>query len=218
MPASPPTLLEPPPQPTLPDPPPQAPPRPPPPIRPSLNPPPPPPRGLRPTVSWGGSWRPEPRGCPPRGILLSCTSSRNLLFLNPGVCRLLQATLGVGTVLIWDFCVALTTGGGTPCGPAQWKPAPNSWRAEWEGWWLMVKRSWSGHRVPGSSAGNLVNGALWQRQNPISRKHDLWSSREPCGHRKQVPHRPHQGFIAPDTCPLPTSQQIACSSNGRKRR
>ena len=26
---------------------------------------PPPPRGLRPTVSWGGSWRPEPRGPPP---------------------------------------------------------------------------------------------------------------------------------------------------------
>ena len=29
-------------------------------------PPPPPPRGLRPTVSWGGSWRPGPRGRPPR--------------------------------------------------------------------------------------------------------------------------------------------------------
>ena len=27
---------------------------------------PPPPRGLRPTVSWGGSWRPKPRGRPPR--------------------------------------------------------------------------------------------------------------------------------------------------------
>ena len=27
----------------------------------------PPKRGLRPTVSWGGSWRPEPRGRPPRG-------------------------------------------------------------------------------------------------------------------------------------------------------
>ena len=27
--------------------------------------PPPPPRGLRPTVSWGGSWRPKPRGRPP---------------------------------------------------------------------------------------------------------------------------------------------------------
>ena len=39
----------------------------PPPHSPSLNPPPPPPRGLRPTVSWGGSWRPEPRGRPPRG-------------------------------------------------------------------------------------------------------------------------------------------------------
>ena len=37
---------------------------------PSKAPPPPPPplRGLRPTVSWGGSWRPEPRGRPPRGL------------------------------------------------------------------------------------------------------------------------------------------------------
>ena len=50
---------------------------PPPPNRPSWSPPPkplldppppmPPPQGgLRPTVSWGGSWRPEPRGRPPR--------------------------------------------------------------------------------------------------------------------------------------------------------
>ena len=54
-----------PPPPTLPEPPPIAPPRPPPPMPPP--PPPPPPRGLRPTVSWGGSWRPEPRGRPPRG-------------------------------------------------------------------------------------------------------------------------------------------------------
>ena len=40
----------------------------PPPIRPPLDPPshaPPPPRGLLPTDSWGGSWRPEPRGRPP---------------------------------------------------------------------------------------------------------------------------------------------------------
>ena len=48
----------PPPSPLL-DPPSNAPPPPPP--------PPPPPRGLRPTVSMGGSWRPEPRGRPPRG-------------------------------------------------------------------------------------------------------------------------------------------------------
>ena len=42
--------------------------------------PPPPPRGLRPTVSWGGSWRPEPRGRPPGTILdwggLCCRSPR----------------------------------------------------------------------------------------------------------------------------------------------
>ena len=52
-----------PPQPTLPDPPP---PKPllDPPHRPSLTEP-SPPRALRPTVSWGGSWRPEPRGRPP---------------------------------------------------------------------------------------------------------------------------------------------------------
>ena len=31
-----------------------------------LPPPPPPLLGLWPTVSWGGSWRPEPRGRPPR--------------------------------------------------------------------------------------------------------------------------------------------------------
>ena len=44
-----------------------APPEPPSPA-PLLDPPlqaPPPPRGLRPTVSWGGSWRPGPRGRPP---------------------------------------------------------------------------------------------------------------------------------------------------------
>ena len=42
-----------------------------PPRRPSRNPPlpepPPSPTGLRPTVSWGGSWRPKPRGRLPRG-------------------------------------------------------------------------------------------------------------------------------------------------------
>ena len=41
----------------FPEPPPQMPP----------PPPPPPSRGLRPTVSWGGSWRPEPRGRTPVG-------------------------------------------------------------------------------------------------------------------------------------------------------
>ena len=51
------------------DPPPQTdPPGAPPPPSPLLDPPLqcPPPRGLRPTVSLGGSWRPEPRGRPPR--------------------------------------------------------------------------------------------------------------------------------------------------------
>ena len=64
--------LDPPNQPTLPDSPPprrgKSPPDPPP-LRPSQNPPSPPQapslRGLRPTVSWGGSWRPEPRSRPP---------------------------------------------------------------------------------------------------------------------------------------------------------
>ena len=51
--------LDPPPQPTLPDPPLKAPPKHPP------IPPPPPPGGLRPTVSWGGSWHPGPRSRPP---------------------------------------------------------------------------------------------------------------------------------------------------------
>ena len=46
-------------------------------------------------------------------IPLSCTSSPcNLLFLNQGIYGLVQATVGVGTVLIWDFCVAYTRGGG----------------------------------------------------------------------------------------------------------
>ena len=52
-------------------PPPREPPSPAPLLDPPLQapPPPPPPRGLRPTVSWGGSWRPEPRGRPPRARL-----------------------------------------------------------------------------------------------------------------------------------------------------
>ena len=55
-----------------PPPPPREPPSPAPLLDPPLQgPPPPPPRGLRPTVSWGGSWRPEPRGRPPRGGFLS---------------------------------------------------------------------------------------------------------------------------------------------------
>ena len=47
---------------------PNRPPRSPPPLPlldPPSNAPPPPPRGLRPAVSWGVSWRPEPRGPPP---------------------------------------------------------------------------------------------------------------------------------------------------------
>ena len=40
---------------------------------------------------------------------LSCTSSPcNLLFWNLGVYGLVQTTVVVGTVLIWDFCVAFT--------------------------------------------------------------------------------------------------------------
>ena len=46
-------------------------------------------------------------------IPLSGTSPPcNLLFLNPGIYGPVQATRGVGTVLIWDFCVAITKGGG----------------------------------------------------------------------------------------------------------
>ena len=64
----------PPPKSTLPEPPPPiAPPRTPPPMPPPPPPPPPPPRGLRPTVSWGGSWRPEPRGRPPRVFFMKHT-------------------------------------------------------------------------------------------------------------------------------------------------
>ena len=40
------------------------------------------------------------------------SSPCNLLFLNLGIYGLVQATVGVGTVLIWDFCVAITKGGG----------------------------------------------------------------------------------------------------------
>ena len=48
-------------------------------------------------------------------IPLSWTSPPcNLLFLNLGLYGLVQATVGVGTVLIWDFCVAYTRGGGVP--------------------------------------------------------------------------------------------------------
>ena len=37
----------------------------------------------------------------------------NLLFLNLGVYGFAQATVGVGTVFMWDFCVAYTRGGVT---------------------------------------------------------------------------------------------------------
>ena len=37
---------------------------------------------------------------------------QSLLFLNLGVYGLVQATVGIGTVLIWDFGVAFTRGGG----------------------------------------------------------------------------------------------------------
>ena len=50
-------------------------------------------------------------------ITLSCTSSLcSFVFLNPGVYGLVQATVDVGTVLIWDFCVAYTRGGGVTLG------------------------------------------------------------------------------------------------------
>ena len=46
-------------------------------------------------------------------IPLACTSSPcNLLFLNLGIYGLVQATVGIGTVLIWYFAVAYTKGGG----------------------------------------------------------------------------------------------------------
>ena len=46
-------------------------------------------------------------------VPLSCTSSPyNLLFLNPGIYGPVQATAGVGPILIWDTCVAFTQRGG----------------------------------------------------------------------------------------------------------
>ena len=62
-------------------------------------------------------------------IPLSCTSSPcKLLFLKPGVYGLVQATVGVGTVLIWDFCVAYTRGGelGVEAGKENFYKAPNA--------------------------------------------------------------------------------------------
>ena len=52
-------------------------------------------------------------------IPLSFTSSLcNLLFLNPGIYGLVQATVGVGTVLIWEFLRSLYKGGGGGIGVA----------------------------------------------------------------------------------------------------
>ena len=46
-------------------------------------------------------------------IPLSGTSSPyNLLYFSPGIYGLVQTTAGVGAVFIWDFCVAITRGGG----------------------------------------------------------------------------------------------------------
>ena len=45
---------------------------------------------------------------PPSGTSSPC----NLLFWYLGIYGLVQATVGVGTALIWDFCVAYTRGGG----------------------------------------------------------------------------------------------------------
>ena len=62
-------------------------------------------------------------------IPLFCSSSPcNLLFLNLGVYGLVQATVGVGTVLIWDFGVAYRRGGGgkvTSLGQRRWEAAGN---------------------------------------------------------------------------------------------
>ena len=40
------------------------------------------------------------------------SSFLQLLFLNSGIDGLVQATVGIGTVLIWDCCLAYTRGGG----------------------------------------------------------------------------------------------------------
>ena len=58
----------------------------------------------------------------------SCTGSLcNLLFLNLGIYGLVQATVGAGTVLIWDFCVACTRGGG---GTSERARVGRGWRAK----------------------------------------------------------------------------------------
>ena len=54
-----------------------------------------------------------------RNIPLSGTSSLCiLLILNLGIYGLVQATVGVGTILIWDFCVAIAREGG---GDTEWR-------------------------------------------------------------------------------------------------
>ena len=60
-------------------------------------------------------------------IPLSCTSSPcNLLVLNLGIYTLVQATVGIGTVLILDFCVAFPRGdgGGGIKGPILYGQSP----------------------------------------------------------------------------------------------
>ena len=113
------------PQPTLPDSPAlgQKPPH----IPPSLAAP-PPPGGLLPTVSWGGSWHPEPRGPPPRSIWVakwwcSCNSmSSCVLGCMLACCFVLSCfEARVGLCLQHVFCVTclvVTRAGpntATPC-------------------------------------------------------------------------------------------------------
>ena len=56
------------------------------------------------------------------------TSPCNLLFLNLGSYGFVQATVGVGTVVIWDFCVAFTRGEGLLTPPFLWTlQCPDRW-------------------------------------------------------------------------------------------
>ena len=58
-------------------------------------------------------------------IPLFCTNSPcNLLFFNLGVYRLVQATVGIGIVLIWDLYVAYTRGLGTFNFPEPYRTVP----------------------------------------------------------------------------------------------
>jgi hypothetical protein len=45
------------------------------------------------------------------GLVVQCMFQCRVHNLNLGVYSLVQATVGVGAVLIWSFCVAFTRGG-----------------------------------------------------------------------------------------------------------